>query len=87
VAPAKRTKLGMALEQSAKEILAHIKDELRLPVWRIVLPDVVDVKSIRIKAGMSQSEFSRAFVLIRERYKSGSKVEESLTQPPAPSSR
>jgi putative transcriptional regulator len=60
---AKRTKLGLALEQSAKEILAHVKGELRLPVRRIVLPDEVDVKRIRIKAGMSQSEFARAFCI------------------------
>jgi len=59
----KRTKLGLALEQSAKEILGHIKGESRLPTRRIVLPDEVDVKRIRIKAGMSQSEFARAFCI------------------------
>jgi hypothetical protein len=42
-----RTKLGMALEQSAKEILAHAKGEVRLPTRRIVPPDEVDVKRIR----------------------------------------
>jgi putative transcriptional regulator len=59
----KRTKLGLALEQSAKQILAHVKGESRLPMRRIVLPDEVDVKRIRIKAGMSQSEFARAFCI------------------------
>jgi len=59
----KRTKLGLALEQSAKEILAHVKGESRLPIRRIVLPNQVDVKRIRIKAGMSQSEFERAFCI------------------------
>jgi putative transcriptional regulator len=59
----KRTKLGLALERSAKEILAHVKGESRLPLRRIVLPDEVDVKRIRIKAGMSQSEFARAFCI------------------------
>ncbi len=58
-----RTKLGMALEQSAKEILAHVKGDLRLPTRRIVLPDEVDVKRIRTKARMSQAEFARASVL------------------------
>ena len=43
----RRTKLGLALEQSAKEILAHIKGDTRLPTRRIVLPDEVDVKRIR----------------------------------------
>jgi putative transcriptional regulator len=59
----RRTKLGMALEQSAKEILAHVKGEVILPTRRIVLPDEVDVKRIRTKAGMSQAEFARAFCL------------------------
>jgi putative transcriptional regulator len=59
----RRTKLGMVLEQSAKEILAHVKGDARLPVRRIVLPDEVDVKRIRTKTGMSQAEFARAFCI------------------------
>jgi putative transcriptional regulator len=58
-----RTKLGMALEQSAKEILAHVKGDARLPTRRIVLPDEVDVRRIRTKARMSQAEFARAFCI------------------------
>ena len=57
----RRTSFGLALEQSAKEILAHVKGEARLPTRRIVLPDEVDVKRIRTKARMSQAEFARAF--------------------------
>lgn len=59
----RRTPLGLALEQSAKEILAHVKGEARLPTRRVVLPDEVDVKRIRTKAGMSQAEFARAFCI------------------------
>jgi putative transcriptional regulator len=59
----RRTKLGMALEQSAKEILAHVKGDAKLSTRRIVLPDEVDVKRIRIKARMSQAEFARAFCI------------------------
>jgi len=58
-----RTKLGMALEQSAKEILAHVKGDVRLPTHRIVLPDEVDVKRIRTKARMSQAQFARTFCI------------------------
>ena len=58
-----RTKLGMELEESAKQILAHLKGELKLPTRRIVLPDEVDVKRIRTKARMSQAEFARAFCI------------------------
>lgn len=59
----RRTKLGLTLEASAKEILAHVKGEKKLPARRIVLPDEVDVKRVRSKAGMSQVEFARAFCI------------------------
>lgn len=59
----RRTVHGISLEQSAKEILAHVKGHARLPTRRIVLPDEVDVKRIRTKARMSQAEFARAFCI------------------------
>ena len=59
----RRTKLGMELERSAREILAHVKGGVKLPAWRIALPDEVDVKRIRTKAGMSQAEFARMFCI------------------------
>jgi len=80
---AKRTKLGKALEQSANQILAHVKGELRLPTRRIVLPDEVDVKRIHTKARMSQAEFARAFCINPEPSRNGSKAAENPTQPPA----
>jgi putative transcriptional regulator len=58
-----RTKLGMELERSAMEILAHVKGDVRLPTRRIALPGAVDVKRIRTKAGMSQAEFARMFCI------------------------
>lgn len=39
------------------------KGEIELPTRRIVLPDDVDVKQIRNRAGMSQAEFARAFCI------------------------
>jgi putative transcriptional regulator len=59
----KRTKLGLALEESAKEILAHVKGEKILPTRRVVLPDEVNVMRIRKEARMSQAEFARAFCI------------------------
>jgi putative transcriptional regulator len=59
----RRTKLGLALERSAKGILAHVRGDSELPTRRIILPDQVDVKRIRTKAGMSQAEFARAFCI------------------------
>jgi putative transcriptional regulator len=58
-----RTKFGLELERGAKQILAHMKGEIALPTRRFVLPDEVDVKLIRTKAGMSQAEFARAFCI------------------------
>ena len=48
-----RTRLGLDLETSAKEILAHVKGEKTLPVRRLVLPDQVSARRIRSKMGMS----------------------------------
>jgi putative transcriptional regulator len=59
----KRSQFGIALEHSAKEILAHITGEAKLPTRRVVLPNEVDVRRIRTKARMSQSEFARAFCI------------------------
>jgi hypothetical protein len=39
---ATRTRLGLALEKSAKEILAHVKGETKLPTRRVPLPDEVE---------------------------------------------
>jgi putative transcriptional regulator len=58
-----RTNLGLSLERSANQILAHVKGESKLPTRRVVLPDEVDIKRIRKKTGMSQSEFARAFFI------------------------
>ena len=59
----RRTRLGLALEESANEILAHVKGERRIPTRRVVLPDEVDVTLIRKRAGMSQAEFAHAFCI------------------------
>ena len=59
----RRTKLGMALEQSAGEILAHVKGDAKLPTRRVVLPDEINVKLIRTRARMSQAQFARAFCI------------------------
>jgi putative transcriptional regulator len=59
----RRTKLGIALERSAREILAHVKGDAKLPTRRVVLPDEIDVKLIRTRARMSQSQFARAFCI------------------------
>ncbi len=52
----KRTKLGLELEESAKEILAHIKGEKKLVTRRVALPIDMDVMRIREEARMSQAD-------------------------------
>ena len=42
--PKPRTKLGLELEASAKEILAHVTGDVKLPTRRIVIPDEICVK-------------------------------------------
>ncbi len=59
----RRTRLGLELEASAKEILAHLKGEKTLPTRRIVLPEDVDVRLVRRRSRMSQAEFARAFCI------------------------
>ncbi len=60
---AKRTKLGLELEGSAREILAHVRGEKILATQRVALPDEVDVALVRKRARMSQAEFARAFCI------------------------
>jgi putative transcriptional regulator len=58
-----RTRFGLALEASAKEILAHVRGERTPPARRVMLPKEVDVKRLRKRARMSQSEFAFAFCI------------------------
>jgi putative transcriptional regulator len=58
-----RTKFGKELEESARQILAHVRGELKLPTRRVILPDEVDVRKVRTQAGMSQAEFACAFCI------------------------
>jgi putative transcriptional regulator len=62
-AATKRTRLGMELEEGGRQILAHVRGEIKFPVRRIVLPGDVNVKQIRKQAGMSQDEFAQAFFI------------------------
>jgi len=62
-AATRRTRFGLELEENARQILAHAKGEIKLPTRRFVLPDEIDVRRIRTKAGMSQAEFARAFCI------------------------
>jgi putative transcriptional regulator len=58
---AKSTRLGRTLVAGMTQVLAHVRGETRLESY--YLPGPVDVKAIRRKAGMSQSQFASAFAL------------------------
>ena len=49
----RQTRLGIQLEQAARDILAHVKGEKTFPTRQVMLPDEVDVKQIRESANMS----------------------------------
>jgi putative transcriptional regulator len=59
----KGTKFGRDLIAGAKEILAHVRGEIKLKGY--YLPGPVDVKAIRNKTGMSQTAFAATFGLNR----------------------
>jgi len=58
---ARSTPLGRTLVAGMTQVLAHVRGETRLESY--YLPGPVDVKAIRRKAGMSQSQFASAFAL------------------------
>jgi putative transcriptional regulator len=56
----RRTKstVGSDIIQSLKEIAAHKRGEIKLNTRQIWLVDEVDVKAVREKSGLSQSQFA-----------------------------
>jgi putative transcriptional regulator len=59
----KGTRLGSALVEGMTQVLAHVRGEIELRSY--TLPGPIDVRAIRKKVGMSQSEFASAFALNR----------------------
>ena|ERR1017187_6733628 len=57
----KSSRLGSALVEGMTQVLAHVRGEIELRSY--TLPGPVDVKAIRRKVGMSQTEFATAFAL------------------------
>lgn len=59
----KHSAFGRRLIAGAKEMAAHMRGEIKLPVYEIRLPSEVEVARIRRRLGLSQSAFARAFGL------------------------
>lgn len=55
------SRVGRDVVAGLKEAAAHIRGEIELPTRDYEVPGPVDVKAIRSKLGLSQSEFSRRY--------------------------
>jgi putative transcriptional regulator len=58
-----RTALGRRIASSAREVAAHLRGEITLASYKVVVPDQVDVAALRARLDLSQSEFALAFGL------------------------
>ncbi len=58
VNPPKSTRIGRGLVAGMRQVLAHVRGEIELPSYT-----PVDVKAIREKIGMTQTEFAQTFSL------------------------
>lgn len=59
----KHSTLGRRLIGSAKQILAHARGEISLPMKIYHVPNEIDVRAIREQAGLSQAGFARRYAL------------------------
>lgn len=57
----KHSKLGRQIIEGLKLMESHVKGEIELPVRYVEVPDLVDVKAIREKSGLTQAEFARRY--------------------------
>src|ERR1700675_3916973 len=57
------TKLGDELVKGLKQAGAHIRGEVKLPSYEYNIPDRVDVRSVRERTGVSQSQFAGRYGL------------------------
>jgi putative transcriptional regulator len=61
-APEKLSRVGKDVVEGLKEAAAaHVRGEVSLREYEYDVPGPVDVKAIRAKSGMSQSQFARRF--------------------------
>ena len=60
-APEKLSRVGKDVVHGLKEAAAHVRGEISLRAYEYDVPGPVDVKAIRAKSGLSQSQFARRF--------------------------
>jgi len=59
--PASRTKLGREIVAGLKVAAPYSRGEMSLPVRLVNILPAVDVRKIRVQAGLSQSEFAARY--------------------------
>jgi putative transcriptional regulator len=57
----KTTPLGESIVRGLEEGLAHMRGEIRLRTRTFYVPEDVDVRALREKAGLSQSQFAQRY--------------------------
>jgi putative transcriptional regulator len=62
-APAGLSRIGKDVVHGLKEAAAHARGEISLRAYEYEVPGPVDVKAIRAKSGLSQSQFAHRFGL------------------------
>lgn len=62
-APKETTKLGNELVKGLQEAAAHFRGELKLRSYEYRIPERVNVRAVRQKIGLSQSEFAARYAL------------------------
>ena len=60
-APEKPSRIGIDVVEGLKEAAAHVRGEISLRAYEYDVPGPVDVKAIRAKSGLSQSQFARRY--------------------------
>jgi putative transcriptional regulator len=55
------TPLGKSIVRGLEEVAAHMRGEVQLRTRVIHVPEAVDVRNIREKTGLSQSQFADRF--------------------------
>jgi putative transcriptional regulator len=57
----RRTRAGQDIIAGLNEVLAHVRGEIALPSERYEVPPKVEVKAIRARSRLSQSEFAERY--------------------------
>jgi len=60
-APESLSRVGRDVVRGLKESAAHVRGETSLRAYEYDVPAPVDVKAIRAKSGLSQSQFARRY--------------------------